>query len=352
MQRTFFPVSADPITNWEVNAVNKLKQKFDKVVVGIENNETYTFTLEERLDMAKKCLTDVEIVTVKGYPEDFAAENNMHVLAVAYRHYDEHKWERIKKCYSLGLDVFIQTGDYLLERITTDYVKTLQQDYKDVVKFVPLYVKQKLEEKISKQYIIGVTGEIASGKTFLCNELNDLARLNSVRYHHVNLDVVAKNVLYANKQLIGKTFGTYLVENGRLNVKKLAEIVFSDKMQLEKLNTVMKDPILKEIKKELKTKQGIITLDGALIVDHNITYLCNNNVVLINVDRATQEERLKQRGLTKSQAVARLNSQDCFKLKKFKLEEKIKKDNYGKIFNGNVEPSILFNQILDYFHLR
>jgi len=102
--------------------------------------------------------------------------------------------------------------------------------------------------------LICLVGEIGTGKTTVAKMLKDLEA--DVIYS----DDVAKTVSL-NPELkakLVKTFGeNVLYKNGRLNRKKLANIVFSNRNKLEKLNEIMLPQIVKEIEKILYKKEKL-----------------------------------------------------------------------------------------------
>ncbi len=102
--------------------------------------------------------------------------------------------------------------------------------------------------------IICLVGEIGTGKTTVAKILENLGA--DVIYS----DYVAKIVSSksAIKSELVKFFGKeILYRNGRLNRKKLANIVFSNRDKLEKLNEIMLSQIVKEIKKILYQKEKL-----------------------------------------------------------------------------------------------
>ena len=102
--------------------------------------------------------------------------------------------------------------------------------------------------------LICLVGEIGTGKTTVAKMLEDLGA--DVIYS----DDVAKTVSL-NPELkakLVKTFGkNVLYKNGKLNRKKLANIVFSNRNKLEKLNEIMLPQIVKEIEKILYKKEKL-----------------------------------------------------------------------------------------------
>ena len=66
----------------------------------------------------------------------------------------------------LGIETFLLFTKPELSHISSSAVKEIQKDQGLIQDYVSPYVKQCLEKKLSKQYIVGLTGEI--GREELC----------------------------------------------------------------------------------------------------------------------------------------------------------------------------------------
>ena len=64
-----YPGTFDPITNGHIDLVSRAARLFDRLVVAIADSHSKgpCFTLEERLDMARKALQDIPNVEVLGF---------------------------------------------------------------------------------------------------------------------------------------------------------------------------------------------------------------------------------------------------------------------------------------------
>ena len=80
--------------------------------------------------------------------------------------------------------------------------------------------------------IIGVTGGIGSGKTMVANYIKSLGIPVYIADDEARELMKSENLL----QQISSEFGTEVIENGILNRQKLAELVFNNPQELEKLN--------------------------------------------------------------------------------------------------------------------
>ena len=93
-----YPGTFDPITNGHHDLVRRAASIFERVVVAIAGNshKAPMFTLEQRVDMARKVLTDVRGVEVTGYTGltvDFAAKHGIHVVVRGLRAVSDFEFE-------------------------------------------------------------------------------------------------------------------------------------------------------------------------------------------------------------------------------------------------------------------
>lgn len=174
--------------------------------------------------------------------------------------------------------------------------------------------------------IIGLTGGIASGKSTVSIYLEKLgAKI-------VDADKMAKS-LSNRKDIIEKLvldFGNKILDgDGNLDRKKLKEIVFSDKNQLEKLNNIFHSEIRKEFKKikSESLESEIIIFDVPLLFESHIDMECEE-VILVYLDKDTQIERIiKRDNIKKDLALKIINSQ--MSLEEKKLKSSILLENNG-----------------------
>jgi len=97
-RNALYPGTFDPITNGHQDLVRRAASIFDRVVVAIagNTNKTPLFSLEERVDMARRVLADVPNVTVTGYTGltvDFARQHNLHVIVRGLRAVSDFEFE-------------------------------------------------------------------------------------------------------------------------------------------------------------------------------------------------------------------------------------------------------------------
>ena len=373
MKSAIYAFSGDPITFGHIDIIKRAAAVFDRVVVAIGVNpaKKYLFSQEERTEMARRSLFDLKNVEVKSFSGmlvDFAYENNIDVIVKGVRSNRDFEYEmslhNLGESQKLGIDTFILFARPSLAHISSGAVKEIQEGQGLIQDYVPAYVKQCVEAKLSDQYIVGLTGEIGSGKSYVGQKLVDLAKKNGLKAHNIELDDLAKQIQsdlkedkyeIVRKQIID-VFGVEVSNSdGSINRKILGEIVFADQKKLSRLNELMETPILVRLRRELKNKKGLIILNAALLAEAKMSQLSNYNTILLSVDEKTQNQRLLDRDLSQEQIKRRLKSQYDFASKKKYLEVKISKNQQGKLWvfdNRNaseLEIKKLLQSVLSYF---
>jgi pantetheine-phosphate adenylyltransferase len=93
-----YPGTFDPITLGHEDLVRRALRLFDKVVVAIAENpgKEPMFSVQERVQLAKTTLADLDNVEVTGYSGltvDFARENNLQVIVRGLRAVSDFEYE-------------------------------------------------------------------------------------------------------------------------------------------------------------------------------------------------------------------------------------------------------------------
>jgi pantetheine-phosphate adenylyltransferase len=93
-----YPGTFDPFTNGHNDLVRRACRIFDHVVVSIAANpgKTPLFTLEQRVDLARRVLADVPNVEVMGYTGltvDFARQQGLNVIMRGLRAVSDFEFE-------------------------------------------------------------------------------------------------------------------------------------------------------------------------------------------------------------------------------------------------------------------
>ena len=159
--------------------------------------------------------------------------------------------------------------------------------------------------------IIGITGNSGSGKS-------TISKLISKNYEAkiIDADKIAKEMTKNNGeylQAIRQAFGNDVIKNNELDRKKLADIVFLNRAEKEKLDGLTFEYLVEEIKKELETNQNLdyqyIILDVPLLFESKLDKLCDYTIGVIAPKTEKIKRICKRDKLSKEKALQRLNSQ-------------------------------------------
>jgi len=355
MKRAIYAGSFDPITYGHIDIIKRTANVFDEVIVGIGLNpeKKFMFTLDERLEMVSRALSAypelnerINVVSFPGLLVDYAYENGIPVIIKGVRDENDFGYEltlfQVGESQKLDVDTFLLPAKKEMTHISASMVKTLQKEQGLVHEYVPLYVKQCLEARLSGQYIIGITGEICVGKSYVGNKLEQFGKEKGIPVYNIELDhiphriydgTLKEPVYEKTRREIIKTFGKdVMLPDGNINRKVLGEIVFGDLEKLEKLSEILYEPMIVRLRRDMYDKKGLILINAALTAEIGISYLSNNNVILVTADKKSQERRLRERNLTNEQIERRLASQHTQEEKRRRIEEMISKHKQGRIW--------------------
>lgn len=178
--------------------------------------------------------------------------------------------------------------------------------------------------------IIGLTGNIASGKTTIANILHET-------YHFpiIDADLIARKVVEPGEMALSQLvdiFGEEIVlDNGELNRAKLGKIVFQDDAKRQQLNNIVHPAIRKRMveEKDKLLDEGCkhIVMDIPLLFENKLTYLVDKTLVVYTKEETRLQRLMKRNGYTEEEARNRMNAQMDAEEKKKLADEWI--DNSG-----------------------
>ena len=163
--------------------------------------------------------------------------------------------------------------------------------------------------------IIGVTGGIASGKSNVCNIIEQEG------YPVIDCDKITAELSVQGGLLynvIVKEFGEdFLLDNGDLDRKKLAKKIFNDSKSKELLDKITHPIIYEEVKKRLdKVSDGLVFLEAPLLYESKFDNICDK-IICVFLQKRLQVQRLMDReGIDEDYALAKIHSQMDLYMKK------------------------------------
>ena len=134
------------------------------------------------------------------------------------------------------------------------------------------------------------------------------------RIRVLDVDAIAKDIYKKHtgiKADLKKTFGPDIIDdNGNILYGKLAQIVFSDQIELNKLNRLMFPLIRREIKSMIKSDVGndYIIIDAAVLFDAKLDILCDF-IVFVDTDESSRRTFLKNKNLNDNEIELRIEGQ-------------------------------------------
>jgi dephospho-CoA kinase len=182
--------------------------------------------------------------------------------------------------------------------------------------------------------IVGLTGSIGTGKSTVTNFFNEMGA------YIIDWDELARAVTRPHSKAwkaIVKYFGKSIL-NGDLTInrQKLADIVFSDKEKVAKLNQIVHPEVFKEDEKitnEIKS----LAPDALIIKDIPLLFeltrpIVVDKIVVVSASEQTQLRRLEEKGMSRKDARSRIKSQ-------LPLETKIKSADFVINNDGPLEET-------------
>lgn len=149
--------------------------------------------------------------------------------------------------------------------------------------------------KVCKNWILGLTGGIGTGKSTVSNFFR------SYGCTVINSDTVARMVVAPGTSGLAevvKAFGVSVTENGAgvsLDRRALRELVFSDAASLERLNRIMYPLIMAEMKKQILAANGVYTVvEAPLLFEYGVESLTDRILCMVT-DTETQIQRTMER---------------------------------------------------------
>lgn len=144
---------------------------------------------------------------------------------------------------------------------------------------------------------IGLTGSIATGKTFVCNVFSELG-CHVLDADKVSRDVVARGTVGLH-QIIDEFGEGILLPTGDLDRKKLGTLVFGDESKRRALNSIVHPLVIENQDRwiaelEPAHSNGIAIIDAALMIESG-GYKRLDKLIVVWCEPAIQLKRLTLR---------------------------------------------------------
>lgn len=154
------PGSFDPVTYGHLDIIARASNMFDKVIVVVANNSSKSscFSPCERVEMIKKCTTDlknIEVVHFDGLLADYAAQRGATAIIKGLRAMSDFEYEfqmalTNKKLNPNVETLFLTTASQNMY-LSSSMVKQIASMNGDISSFVPEVIKQDILDRINSK---------------------------------------------------------------------------------------------------------------------------------------------------------------------------------------------------------
>lgn len=186
---------------------------------------------------------------------------------------------------------------------------------------------------------IALTGNIGSGKSTIA-KIFDIMGIpvfladNEAKKNFNNPKII---------EILQQTFGNEIIDSpNNIDKRKLATIVFNDKTQLQKLNSIIHPLVFQQFEEWLNIqKSDIVIFESAIIFEYQFENLFDK-IITVTAPESERIQRVKKRdNATESEVTARIKNQIDEKEKQIKSDFVIE----------NSSKSLILPQILEILKL-
>ncbi len=194
-------------------------------------------------------------------------------------------------------------------------------------------VRLSLVGKIAEKPVIGILGGIGSGKSTIAAEFAKLG------CKVIDADRIAHELLEESpvREKVVSLFGQAVLDSsGKIDRRKLAEVVFADDHMLASLNRIIHPLVLQRTQELIEQSRSqnqvkAIVLDMPLLVEVGWHKRCDK-LIFVNCEQNLRLERAKKMGFDKNQVKIRENFQ-------------ISLDNKARLADNTIENNSDFSAI-------
>ena len=159
--------------------------------------------------------------------------------------------------------------------------------------------------------VYGLTGKTGAGKSTVAEKLEKMG------FCVIDGDKIARSITEKGKpaiSMLANEFGCDIIEDdGSLNRKLLASRAFKDRESTAKLNAITHPIIKAEFEKELRKAEeegfSFAVIDAAALLESSCKDLCEKIIVVTAPEEIRLSRILLRDGITKEQALIRINAQ-------------------------------------------
>ncbi len=156
-----YPGSFDPVTSGHLDIIRRSSKLFDKIIVVVMSNYrkmgSYAFTVEERVELIRKCTGDLDNVSVDSYMgllAEYAKQKNAVAVIKGLRVVSDFEDEFQQALTNKKLNENVETvfmaasADHMF--LSSSMIKQVCMLGGDISPFVPGQISKDIIEKLKK----------------------------------------------------------------------------------------------------------------------------------------------------------------------------------------------------------
>ncbi len=194
--------------------------------------------------------------------------------------------------------------------------------------------------------VIGLTGNIACGKTFVGHTLLELG---AERY--IDADAIVHRLYEAGQRIaleVGEVFGrSMLMADGSVDRNALGNLVFQDADQMKRLEQIVHPALGVALKQEIAEadEESIVIIDAVKLLEGQSGLLCQSKWLVICTEEQEIVRLMQRNNLDREAVAARIRSQPDVTHKLSLVDEVI--DNSGARSETRLQVEAAFERFLN-----
>jgi dephospho-CoA kinase len=158
------------------------------------------------------------------------------------------------------------------------------------------------------KYVIGLTGNIATGKSVVARMLESLGAMA------IDADALAHEVMEKGPpiwQAVVNEFGEgILCRDGSIDRKKLGDIVFADEAALRRLEAIVHPAVIARTEELIESSpEPVVVVEAIKLIEAGMDRACDALWVVTCSKKQQLARLMEQRGLTEGEARQRIEAQ-------------------------------------------
>lgn len=196
--------------------------------------------------------------------------------------------------------------------------------------------------------ILGITGNIACGKTSVGKMLLDLGVEK-----YIDADALVHQLYQSGQPIareVAKTFGAGVIAaGGSVDRQALGALVFQDAQALRRLEEIVHPAVGRAMLQELASvsSDGIVVIDAVKLLEGGSGALCQSKWLIVCPEEQEMARLMARNGLSEEEARARVQAQPSVERRLPLVDEVI--DNGGSLAETQHQVESAFQRFLTQF---